>query len=104
MNYIDLKSLLKANFWTMFLFGILVATIAFFITIAVLPYYRSSSDFLVVQTSQNNQDFYTQFKSSEYLGKVLGEAIYSESFINAVIGTGKIGKNLVSINGRKWCM
>jgi capsular polysaccharide biosynthesis protein len=91
MNYIDLKSLLKANFWTMFLFGILVATIAFFITIAVLPYYRSSSDFLVVQTSQNNQDFYTQFKSSEYLGKVLGEAIYSESFINAVIGTGKIG-------------
>lgn len=90
MNYIDLKSLLKAKFWTMFLFGILVATIAFFVTISVLPYYRSSSDFLVVQTSQNNQDFYTQFKSSEYLGKVLGEAIYSESFINAVIGTGKV--------------
>ncbi|MCW1888805.1 MAG: hypothetical protein KIH67_004640 [Candidatus Moranbacteria bacterium] len=90
MSYIDIKSLFKAKFWTMFLFGLLTGTIAFFITIAVLPYYRSSSDFLVVQTNQTNQDFYTQFKSSEYLGKVLGEAIYSESFINAVIGTGKI--------------
>jgi capsular polysaccharide biosynthesis protein len=90
MNYFDIKRLLKSKFWTMFLFGLLIATIAFFVTILTLPYYKSSSDFLVVQTSQNNQDFYTQFKSSEYLGKVLGEAVYSESFINAVIGTGKV--------------
>ncbi len=90
MNYFDLKRLFMAKFLTMFLFGLLIGTIAFFVTILTLPYYRASSDFLVVQTSQNNQDFYTQFKSSEYLGKVLGEAVYSESFINAVIGTGKI--------------
>ncbi len=95
MNYFDLKRLFAAKFWTMFLFGLLVATIAFFVTIFTLPYYQSSSDFLVVQTSQDTQDFYTQFKSSEYLGKILGEAVYSESFINAVIATGKVsGENL----------
>ncbi len=90
MSYFDLKQLFRSKFWTMFLFGLLVATISFFVTIFTLPYYQSSSDFLVVQTAGNSQDFYTQFKSSEYLGKVLGEAVYSESFINAVIGTGKI--------------
>ncbi|MDP3957132.1 MAG: hypothetical protein Q8Q10_01350 [bacterium] len=47
-------------------------------------------DFLVVQTNVGNQDFYTQFKSSEYLGKILSEAIYSERFINAVVETGKV--------------
>lgn len=90
MSYFDLKRLIKAKFWTLFLFGLLTGTISFFVTIFSLPYYQSSSDFLVVQANQGNQDFYTQFKSSEYLGKVLGEAVYSESFINAVIATGKV--------------
>ncbi len=48
------------------------------------------SDFLLVQTNAANQDFYTSFKSSEYLSKVLGEAVTSERFIQASIETGKM--------------
>lgn len=48
------------------------------------------SDFLLVQTNAENQDFYTSFKSSEYLSKVLGEAVTSERFIQASIETGKM--------------
>lgn len=52
--------------------------------------YIVNTDFLMVQQNSGNQDFYTLFKSSEYLGKVLSEAIYSERFIDAVIETGKV--------------
>lgn len=70
--------------------GFLGASIAFFALMFTTPHYRSSSEFLVVQTGGANQDFYSQFKSSEYLSKVLAEAIHSESYINAVVATGKV--------------
>jgi hypothetical protein len=53
------------------------------------------SDFLLVQTNAGNQDFYTSFKSSEYLSKVLGEAVVSERFIQAAIETGKMTADML---------
>jgi len=81
---------LKAKFGMMVLIGLLFAALGFFGLMLVEKRYQTSMDFLVVQTNTANQDFYTQFKSSEYLGKVLGEALYSERFINAVLETGKV--------------
>ncbi len=74
---------------SIFLFGIFVAAAVFFTETALSPRYAVRTDFMVVQSS-GSQDFYTLFKSSEYLGKVLSESIYSERFINAVIETGKV--------------
>lgn len=74
---------------SIFLFGIFVAAAVFFTETAHSPRYAVRTDFMVVQSS-GSQDFYTLFKSSEYLGKILSESIYSERFINAVIETGKV--------------
>lgn len=85
-NFLALISEKKGS---IFLFGLFVAAAVFFAETALSPRYAVRTDFMVVQSS-GSQDFYTLFKSSEYLGKVLSESIYSERFINAVIETGKV--------------
>ena len=74
---------------SIFLFGFFIAAAVFFLETAISPRYAVRTDYMVVQSS-GSQDFYTLFKSSEYLSKVLSESIYSERFINAVIETGKV--------------
>lgn len=98
MDFIDLKVLLKRSLGTLILMGVLGASLAFFLLMFTTPHYRSTSEFLVVQSGGTNQDFYSQFKSSEYLSKVLAEAIQSESYINAVIETGKISPALLPVD------
>lgn len=98
MDFIDLKILFKRNFGTLILMGVLGASLAFFSLMFTTPHYRSTSEFLVVQSGGGNQDFYSQFKSSEYLSKVLAEAIQSESYINAVIETGKVSPALLPVD------
>lgn len=91
----QLFSLYKAKFGSMLFFGILFASFSFFGLLVIEKPYQSSMDFLVVQTNGQEQDFYTQFKSSEYLGKVLGEAVYSERFIIAMVEAGKVTKEFL---------
>jgi capsular polysaccharide biosynthesis protein len=98
MDFIDLKILLKRKLGTLILMGVLGASLAFFLLMFTTPHYRITSEFLVVQTSGGNQDFYSQFKSSEYLSKVLAEAIQSESYINAVIETGKVSPAMLPVD------
>lgn len=85
----NILALLWGKKGSIFLFGVFVAAAAFFIETAVSPRYAVRTDFMVVQSS-GSQDFYTLFKSSEYLSKVLSESLYSERFINAVVETGKV--------------
>lgn len=98
MDFIDLKILLKRSLGTLVLMGVFGASLAFFLLMFTTPHFRSTSEFLVVQSGGGNQDFYSQFKSSEYLSKVLAEAIQSESYINAVIETGKVSPALLPID------
>lgn len=70
--------------------GIVTAVLAVGILVVIQPRYSSSMDFLLVQENTSGQDFYTVFKSSEYLGKVLTRSMYSERFIVEVIATGKM--------------
>jgi capsular polysaccharide biosynthesis protein len=86
---------LKAYLGSMALVGLLFAAASFFGLMFLEKPYQSSMDFLVVQTNGQGQDFYTQFKSSEYLGKVLSEAIYSERFINAIVESGKMNSEFL---------
>ncbi len=98
MNYFDFKILVRRNIGGLVLMSLLGASIAFFVLMFTTPHYKTSSKFLVVQSSGNTEDFYTQFKSSEYLSKVLSEAIHSESYINAVVGTGKISNSSLPLD------
>ncbi len=89
MPMTNFLALLREKKGSILLFGFFVAAAVFFVITAISPRYAVRTDFMVVQSS-GSQDFYTLFKSSEYLGKVLSESMYSERFINAVIETGKV--------------
>lgn len=89
MPMTNFLALLSGKKGSILLFGVLVAAAVFFTETAISPRYAVRTDFMVVQ-SFGSQDFYTLFKSSEYLSKVLSESMYSERFINAVIETGKV--------------
>jgi capsular polysaccharide biosynthesis protein len=95
MPYALFMGTLKQKMSLMVLIGLLFAALGFTGLMLFEKRYQSTTDFLIVQTNTGNQDFYTQFKSSEYLGKLLGESIGSERFINAVIGTGKINAEVL---------
>ncbi len=88
-------ALLRSRMGTLILFGALFGALAFFGLIMTEKPFQNKMDFLVVQTNANNQDFYTQFKSSEYLGKILAEAVYSDRFIDALVETGKVNKEFL---------
>ncbi len=98
MTFSSLLTLLRHKLGILFLGGVLCAAVAFGALISVQPPYSSSMDFLLVQGNTSGQDFYTAFKSSEYLGKVLTQAMYSERFITEVIATGKMNERFLPIN------
>ncbi len=87
--------LLRKKFGIILLIGALFVALGFFGLIVFTKPFQSQTDFLLVQTNTQSQDFYTQFKSSEYLGNVLSEAIYSERFIDAVVETGNVNKEFL---------
>ncbi len=87
----NILALLWEKKGSVFLFGFFIAAAVFFTETLISPRYAVRTDFMVLQSS-GSQDFYTLFKSSEYLGKILSESMYSERFINAVIETGKVSE------------
>lgn len=93
-----LLSTLRSKIGTLLLWGVLFGALGFFGLMVAEKPFQTKMDFLVVQTNAGNQDFYTQFKSSEYLGNVLGEAIFSERFVNAVVETGKVNAEFLPFN------
>jgi capsular polysaccharide biosynthesis protein len=90
MNNQQFFVLLRARFGTMVLWGFLFSAVSFLGLMVFTKPFQSGMDFLVVQTGEQTRDFYAQFKSSEYLSKVLSQAVFSERFINAVVETGKV--------------
>lgn len=86
---------LRSKIGTLILSGLVFAVASFFVLMVTEKPFQTKMDFLVVQTNAQTQDFYSLFKSSEYLGKVLSEAVYSERFINAVVETGKVNNEFL---------
>lgn len=80
----------------MLLLGAVGSAASFFILVVASDRFQVRSDYLIVQAqSGNSQDTYAQFKSLDYLGKVLTESAYSERFIGAVVDTGKVDSNFL---------
>lgn len=98
MSFSHIFRLLGDKKGTLLLSGIFVAAISFFAVTLLAPRLKVSTDFMVVQTNTQSQDFYSLFKSSEYLGKVLSESIWSERFINAALETGKMSKESLPLD------
>lgn len=70
--------------------SVFVSVVSLFFLVMSQDAFKVRTDFFVTQNNPNSQDFYAMSRSSEYIGKVLSESIYSERFIDAVIETGKI--------------
>jgi capsular polysaccharide biosynthesis protein len=91
----NIFALLRSKFGTLVIVGLLFGALSFFGLMVTEKPFQTKMDFLVVQSNANNQDFYTLFKSSEYLGKILSEAVYSDRFIDALVETGKVNKEFL---------
>ena len=98
MSLTELIRILAEKKGSLILTGIFVAALSFFLTTLMAPRFKVTTDFLIAQVNTTSSEFYTLFKSSEYIGRVLGESVGSERFINAVIETGKVSKEFLPMD------
>lgn len=91
---------IRKRWGTIVLVGLLTGALSFFGLTLLSKSFKATTDFLVVQNSSETQDFYSMLKSSEYLGKVLSESVYSEKFIGAVIETGGVNDGFIPAGGK----
>lgn len=82
-----LQELSKRKF-SVVLTGIVFAAAIFVAFMFTEERYKVGTDFLVIQNQGTTQDIYTLSRSNEYMTTLLGEAVYSELFINEAIQTG----------------
>lgn len=102
-NRMPLTALMRvfvAKKGSLLLAGVFVAAASFFLVTLLAPRFQVTTDFMVVQASTPNQDFYTLFKSSEFLSRVLSESVMSERFINAVVATGHVSQEFLPTDKR----
>lgn len=71
------------NFVTVICFGLLIALLAFSISLWLTPRYKSTVKLLVIN-NDTTIDTYTASKTANYITGILGEIIYSDSFISSV--------------------
>src|SRR3989344_1839847 len=74
--------------------GIIIAVIGIGVAFVTQERFKASADFMLSST-QEGQDYYTVTRSAEYMSRVLGEIVYSESFIGAVVDTGRVDANFL---------
>ncbi len=86
---------LQKHYKNSIMVGLLFAAFGFFFIILFDRGSVARADFILVQPNVSNQDFYTSFKSAEYLSKVLGQAVTSERFMQASLDTGKMDESIL---------
>ncbi|MDD5083319.1 MAG: hypothetical protein PHT88_00080 [Candidatus Moranbacteria bacterium] len=90
MENIEFFGAVKRRMGFIVLAALFVGVASFLFLIFSQEAFKVRTDFLVTQSNGSSQDFYAMSRSSEYVGKVLSEAIYSERFLDAVVETGKV--------------
>ncbi|MAF20147.1 MAG: hypothetical protein CMI55_00500 [Parcubacteria group bacterium] len=71
--------------WLIFWLTVLGAVLFFDLIVIQPAQYKANFKILVIQKQLAGQDIYSISKSSQYLSQILKEAIYSDSFFDAVI-------------------
>jgi hypothetical protein len=90
MSYYKLTHIIRQALPTAVLMGLLASAIVFASSVFLMRPFVASTSYQLIQTGAETKDYYTSFKSSEYLGRVLTEALASGSYIQAVTETGGI--------------
>jgi len=101
MSNSHILPLIKGKIAGIVIFGIFIASLSFLALIAKEKNFKVATDLLIVQNQTQNQDFYTLSKSSEYVGKVLNEGIYSELFIDEIVNTGKVNSEFLPFDKKE---
>jgi len=97
-NKSDIFGLFRRHLGTIALFGIFFGALSFLFLVISQKNFRVTADFLIIQNQTGNQDFYTVAKSSEYIGKILSKAVYSDLFVDEVINSGFVDKEFLPFN------
>lgn len=95
MAHISLIEIAREKAGTLVLSGLLLAALGFVSLFFFGARYEVRTDFLVSQEEAGTKDYYTLARSSEYMGKLLGEVVYSERFIAAVVDTGRVNSEFL---------
>ena len=98
MNF---QLILKKRRGVLVTIGFLFAALSFVGFLAMEKNFKSEIKFLIVQEQSGAQDYYSLSKSAEYLGKIMGEAIHSELFIEEVIKTGKVDEEFLPFDKKE---
>lgn len=93
MANISFLSILRRNAGTIAFVGILASAAAMAFVFLTGADYEVRTDYLVSQEGVESKDYYTVARSAEYMGKILGEVMYSEKFMNAAVETGKMSQD-----------
>ena len=96
MENINFFTVVRKKIWMITLVSLLCAALSFAALIVLSKNFRTGTDFLIVQNQSESQDFYSTLKSTEYLGSVLNESVYSDRFIDAVVETQKVDADFLS--------
>ncbi len=97
MNFVFKKgfgTIAKESFSQGLVLGIAIAVLGVVIAFVAQERFRASADFMI-SSAQEGQDYYTATRSAEYMSRVLSEIVYSESFIAAVVDTGRVDVNFL---------
>ena len=81
--------------------GLLFAALSFVGFLALEKNFKSEIKFLIVQEQAGSQDYYSLSKSAEYLGKIMGEAIHSELFIQEVLKSEKVNDEFLPFDKKE---
>ncbi|HLC94890.1 MAG TPA: hypothetical protein VJH89_00230, partial [Patescibacteria group bacterium] len=95
MNLLRKKGLLtiaKESIASGLMTGVMLAVFGIALTFFAQERFQASADFMI-SSAQEGQDYYTATRSAEYMSRVLGEMVYSESFITSVVNTGRVNAN-----------
>jgi len=83
-----LIQIIKNHWQTTFLVTFLLTALVFAVSAFLTPKYESDMSILVIQKQPEDKvDAFSAAKSAEYLSDIFSKVIYSDSFINDVIGS-----------------
>ena len=90
MSNLEKKYFNRGKIGAIILAGFFTASLSFLFLVFSQKNFKASTDYLVVQSNLQTSDFYTVFRSAEYLSNVFEELVYSELFIDRVSQSEKI--------------
>lgn len=101
MEHFLIIDIIRRRTGQLFLVGAVCAAAGFFVLLFTSARYEVRTDFLVSQEESNTKDYYTLARSSEYIGKILGEVVYSERFIDTVVETGVVNAEFLPFDKKE---